>query len=118
MGLSVHNLPAVVDGAFQQLVTLDAGQAVAVTVTITDAQNRSLTLVRNLVQAADTLPVLFTYADSLRALEIANGLAAATADDLAKYDLAPRKDGAAAPDGAITLEDAALVLWLASGRSL
>jgi len=110
--------PAVVDGAFQQLVTLDAGQAVAVTVTITDAQNRSLTLVRNLVQAADTLPVLFTYADSLRALEIANGLAAATADDLAKYDLAPRKDGAAAPDGAITLEDAALVLWLASGRSL
>jgi LmbE family N-acetylglucosaminyl deacetylase len=110
--------PEVVDGAFQQLITLDADQVVPVTVRITDGQNRTLILVRNLLKVSAATPAIFTLADALRALEIANGLTAATAEDLAKYDLAPRVDGATAADGAITLEDAALVLWVASGGSL
>jgi hypothetical protein len=105
-------------GTFEQLIPLDALQTWAAVVTATDAQNRTETVVRNLVTASSNSAALYTMADALRALQIANGLITATAEDLAKYDLAPRVGGGSSPDGLISLEDATLVLWLASGQSL
>jgi hypothetical protein len=108
----------VTTGVFEQLIPLDALQTWSAVITATDAQNHSETVVRNLVRASSTSAALYTMADALRALQIANGLIAATAEDLARYDLAPCVGGASTPDGVIGLEDAMLVLWLASGQSL
>jgi hypothetical protein len=108
----------VTGGAFQLSLTLASLQASPVQVTATDASSVSASLFRTLVQVSSTDAAAFTMPDALRALEIANGLVPSTADDLALYDLAPRVNGVSQEDGAISLEDALVILWLASGQSL
>ncbi|MGD0585589.1 MAG: hypothetical protein ABSA86_07405, partial [Oryzomonas sp.] len=53
--------------------------------------------------------------DALMVLRIAVGLENATADILAKADVAPLKDGKPAPDGVIDINDALLILKRAVG---
>jgi len=113
MGGHTYN-PPIVNGQFEQALPLDDNQVWPVTVTLADAQGHSLTMVRNLMKAASATPAIFTLSDALRALKIANGLIPAEAEDLAKYDLAPRLNGVSTGDGQIDLDDAALVLWLVS----
>jgi hypothetical protein len=106
--------PTVSAGAFEQSLTLDASRVWTVQITATDGQGHKTTVLRNLVRQ----PTAFTNEDAYRALSIANGLVTATAADRTKYDVAPMVNGISTANGSIDIEDAAVVLWLASGRSL
>ncbi len=110
--------PAVQNGAFSVRLPLDGYQDWCAVVSATDALGRRADTARHLVRAAATTPALYTMADALRAFQIANGLVTPTAEDLARFDLAPWANGVSRPDGVIDLQDAVLVLWAASGHSL
>ena len=110
--------PAVVQGAFQQLLSFPLNQPYTVTVTAVDQAQTSLAVTRNYFKVATLAPALYTMADALRALLIADGLIIPTAEDLARYDLAPLINGVPSKDGVITVDDALIVLDLASGLDL
>jgi hypothetical protein len=111
--------PAVVDGTFQQLVTFSAPGFWQVTVTGQDDTQVPISTDRNFVREDAAAPsAAYTLADALQALRISQGLAAATPEELRKYDLAPMVSGVSVGDGAVDLMDAMLVLRLALGLSL
>ncbi len=102
-GASVSPSPGVVNGAFQQLLTLTTGKTYSVTVTATDAAGNSSTVQRNIVYRPPTV------ADSLRALQIAVGLVAQTPAD-SVLDVGPMVDGKPHADGVIDVSDAITLL--------
>jgi hypothetical protein len=129
--------PTVTGGAFSQAVTFTTGggtlpgvvraaaarSAVAgpvsgtypVQVTVTDDLGQTASTVRNLVKTSTATALVFTLTDAQRVLDITAGTVTPSADDGARYDLAPRVNGVSAGDGVLNLEDAMLVLYLASG---
>jgi hypothetical protein len=110
--------PAVSNGVFRQVLSLDANRVWPVQIVATDGEGRTTTVMRNLVKVPATDATVFTMADAYRALQIANGLLSATALDLARYDVAPMAQRNANADGVIDIADAAAILWLASGQTL
>lgn len=107
--------PAVVDGAFTQVLPLPTAQLHSLTVDALDGAGTARRVHRNLIRAAAVVPATYTAADVQRVLQLVEGLVTPTAEDLARYDLAPMVDGVSAGDGRIDIVDAAIVMDLASG---
>lgn len=102
-GVSLTPAPVVINGAFQQAVTLTAEKSHSVVVTATNGVGTATTVQRNIIYRE----ILLT--DVLRAFHIAMGVIGRDArDDL--LDVAPLVQGKPAPDGLIDISDAAILL--------
>lgn len=100
--------PAVAaDGSYSATIQLpvDGNYTVTVTVTATDQAGNQTTVVRHIQKNS-----LVDIATALHVLRIAVGLDTATADDYAKYDVAPLANGKPTADGVIDVRDVILVL--------
>ena len=114
--------PAVAgDGSFSQVLALPAIKTYAIVVTATDQAGNTNTVQRNVVKTAPAVlgdmngDGIVDIVDVMKVLQIAVGLATARADDYAKADVAPLKDGKPAPDGVIDVADALVLLEKAVG---
>jgi hypothetical protein len=110
--------PAVVNGAFQQQVTLPAVGTWGVQVTAQDQIGGTALVSRYLILVSAAAPSGYTMADVNEVFQIALGLEAPTPDTLAKYDLAPVVDGVPLGQGVIDIQDVYLVFRLANGLPL
>lgn len=107
-GVSLLPAPLLVNGAFQQTVTLAAEKSHSVVVTATNGAGTAASVQRNIIYRAVSL------GDVLRAFRIAMGVDSRdTRDEL--LDVAPLVQGKPAPDGVIDISDAAIILRRAVG---
>ncbi|BDU71961.1 Ig-like domain repeat protein [Mesoterricola silvestris] len=110
--------PSLDGPAFQQEVPLAEIQPHQVVITATDQDGVAVTIRRNILRVKAVAPAAYTMADALRLLRIVNGLIAPTADDQARFDLAPVFEGLSAGEGRLDIEDAMIILNLAAGLGL
>jgi cytochrome c peroxidase len=91
-----------------------AGGSSIITVTATDLQSNVATATAEVLIVLPTGDLngsgVVDISDSLRALQIANGLIVPTQMELLRGDVAPQVNGVPAPDDSITISDALLIL--------
>ena len=114
---SLQYTPTVLGGAFQQRLPLDSNQVWSILVSGQDAQNRVLTVQRNIIRIPLALPT-FTMDDASAAARFSSGATTATTGDLSKYDVAPLVNAVPAGDGKIDVEDLVVIFRKAMGLPL
>jgi len=107
--------PAVVNGAFEQILTLPVPGLNKITVTVTDQAGNQAVTVRNVLYAVPHSGDLngdgvVDLADAVQALQMAVGIIQTTADDILVGDVAPLVNGKSQPDGRIDVVDVLLIL--------
>jgi|GEM_PF-3476483 len=111
-GQSYH--PVVVDGAFQQQLSLSDAGVYRVSVTGIDENSASQTVQRNIIRTSGASNP-FTIVDALQALMKTVGVVTLPADQVLRLDVAPMVNGISVGDGVVDIEDTIVILRMAVG---
>jgi len=111
-GQSYH--PAVVDGAFQQQLSLGDAGVYRVSVTGIDENSASQTVQRNIIRTSGVSNP-FTIVDALQALMKTVGVVTLPVDQVLRLDVAPMVNGVSVGDGVVDIEDTIVILRMAVG---
>jgi hypothetical protein len=76
-----------------------------------------VSVVRNIIRSASSegTSTTFTIEDALLAMKMAQGIVPSTASEVLRLDVAPMVNGVSFGDGRIDIEDAAVILRIATG---
>jgi hypothetical protein len=115
--------PDVVNGTFQQRLTLSEAGVYQVTVTGLDQNGNTLSVQRNIIHSIPTVDSgtgsatasPFTIVDALLSLMMAVGNISPTSDQALRMDVAPMVNGVSVGDGRIDVEDTLVILYMAVG---
>jgi hypothetical protein len=110
--------PTVTNGVFQQELSFADDKIYPVTITGVDQSGASVTIVRNIIHSASTeggTSKSFTIEDALLAMKMALGIVQSTASEVLRLDVAPMVNGVSIGDGRIDIEDAVVILRIATG---
>jgi hypothetical protein len=112
--------PPVINGAFQQQLTLATEKTYEIVVTATDANAQSSVAQRYIIYSLTASGDVngdgqVTVADALIAIKAAVNIITPTADELRRGNVAPLVQGVPAPDGSLNIQDALLILRKAVG---